>query len=354
MMSLGTWTLTSDSGADVMRAIMIKWHQIVHPAKDIAAAKAQGKPLDYGAFVTRLHLVASGEEVSAISTAQRTALLSTHEEKLPSHFKWACFEVDAITSLVQLFKLQGKTTADLTTDGAKGFGHAWIDRSHADDVLTRAVAQLATCGHPDADKIQMKNAWQEEGIEVDGVRYVVPITIELTKEMDGISKLETGTAMMRLKVKLKFNIEEVGAILEAWPVFTVCGLTVLGPMLAPFAIGLHSAGSASAAVPYQVGRDMASILTYVKLQMVDHLSEDQLQPGVFDGIATTLIKSWEQPEEGNAEMKKIQDFWNQIVANSKVVLPNKKKIGETNIESNQKSITDLSRLLSKRKAPTTR
>ena len=290
MMSLGTWTLTSDSGADVMRAIMIKWHQIVHPAKDIAAAKAQGKPLDYGAFVTRLHLVASGEEVSAISTAQRTALLSTHEEKLPSHFKWACFEVETVVSLIQLFKLQGKTTADLTTDGAKGFGHAWIDRSRADELLAKSVAQLNACGHPDAEKIVMKRTWQDEGVEVNGVRYVVPITIELTKEMDGIGKIETGTAMMNLKIKIKFNIEEVGSILEAWPVFTVCGLSVIGPMLAPFDIGLHSVGSASAAVPYRVGNDMASVQSYVKSQLADQLSADQLAAGVDDGIAATLIK----------------------------------------------------------------
>ena len=53
-------------------------------------------------------------------------------------------------------------------------------------------------------------------------------------------------------------------------------------------------------------------------------------------------------------MKKVQNFWNQIVANSKVTLPNKKKIAETNIESNQKAITELSRLMSKRKAATGR
>ena len=40
MMSGEAWTLTSDSGADVTRAILIKWHQIVHSAKDVAAAKA--------------------------------------------------------------------------------------------------------------------------------------------------------------------------------------------------------------------------------------------------------------------------------------------------------------------------
>ena len=135
---------------------------------------------------------------------------------------------------------------DLTTDGAKGFGHLWIDRSRADELLAKSVAQLSACGHPDADKIVMKRTWQDEGVEVDGVRYVVPITIELTKEMDGINKIDTGTAIMNLEVKVKFNLEEVGPILEAWPVFTVCGLSVTSPMLPPFEIGLHSAGSASA------------------------------------------------------------------------------------------------------------
>ena len=70
----------------------------------------------------------------------------TNEESLPALFKWACFEVECPVSLVHLYKLSGKSTGDLINDGAKVFGHAWIDGSVGPQLLEKAVEQLSSCG----------------------------------------------------------------------------------------------------------------------------------------------------------------------------------------------------------------
>ena len=47
----------------------------------------------------------------------------------------------------------------------------------------------------------MKRTWDEEGVAYGDSRYVIPVTIELTKDMVGIYVLETGTAMMRHRLQ---------------------------------------------------------------------------------------------------------------------------------------------------------
>lgn len=113
---MSEWSLVSDTGANLLRYIIVKWHTKVYSKKQKDEAKAQGKNLDFGDYVERIHAVASQEDTSTVHLQVGVLRNYVHCVSCASD---------------HLYKLSGKSTADLTTDGAKGFEHAWLDRSMA-------------------------------------------------------------------------------------------------------------------------------------------------------------------------------------------------------------------------------
>ena len=75
-----------------------------------------------------------------------------------------------------------------------------------------------------------------------------------------------------------------------------------------------------------------------------------LQLGNLSGCAAKVLENWRDPNPNDDAQVQAMGLWNRITSDAKVVLHNKKKLADSNVESNHKVITELARAMSKRKA----